>query len=508
MTGKSLSGPKTARQRRTGSGIKSGMELDEDSCFRALRARDRRFDGVFFVGVTTTGIYCRPICPARAAARARCRFFDRAAEAERDGFRACLRCRPELAPGLAPADSVPRLVRAAMERIEAGALNDGSVDDLARSLGVTARHLRRAMEAELGVGPIVLAEARRLALAKQLLQDTAISLTDVAFGAGFRSVRRFNALFKQRFGRPPTAIRRAHAGRATSPDVLTLQLDYRPPLDWDRMIRFLSGRAIPSVEAVEGIEYRRVVAIGGATGWISVAPNGERPSLSARISLGLVPQLPAVVARLRALFDLDARPDVIAAHLGREPLLAPLVRRAPGLRVPGAFDPFETSIRAVLGQQVSVRAATTLAGRLVAAFGNNIAPPPVDARISRCFPSAAALAAREDAEVAAIGVPLARARTIVRLARAIDDGRIDLRGTAAPDQLIERLTSVPGIGPWTANYLAMRALHWPDAFPAGDLGLKKALRARNTRAVEERGRAWQPWRAYATMHIWNSLQEG
>lgn len=481
------------------------MTLDADTCYRALRARDGRFDGVFFVGVQTTGIYCRPVCPARTPGRDRCVFFERPALAERAGFRACFRCRPELAPGGAPVDSVPRLVRSAVDRIEAGCLNEGSVDELAASLGVTSRHLRRAMEAEIGLTPVEVAQTRRLSLAKQLLQDTALPLAEIAFAAGFSSVRRFNALFQARFGRPPSALRREN-GPGAGGDGIALRLDYRPPLDWGALLGFLAGRAIPGVEVVDGGEYCRAVELGGEVGWIAVRLDADRPALRARVSLSLSSKLMIVVARLRALFDLDAQPAVVAAHLGREPILAELVAQRPGLRVPGAFDGFETAVRAVLGQQVSVRAATTLSGRLAQRFGRQVA---LDvAGVERLFPTAAELAGAPADEVAAIGIPATRARTIVELARAFAEGRVALSGGAAPEDVIASLVVLPGIGPWTAHYIAMRVLRWPDAFPAGDLAVRKALGVTTVRAAEERAEAWRPWRAYAVLHLWTGLPGG
>jgi len=511
---------------------------DPDSCYRALLSRDRRFDGLFFVGVRTTGVYCRPICPARAPGRDRCEFFGNAAEAERAGFRACFRCRPELAPGLAPVDAVPRLVRAAAARVQAGFLDEGTVDDLARALGVTARHLRRAMEAELGVSPVELAQTRRLALAKQLLHDTNLPLTDVAFAAGFSSLRRFNALFQTRFGRAPSAVRRALgertaaqspgptrpaarssgvARRATSTAPrpatsaaadITLRLDYRPPFDAPTLFGFLAARAVPGVEQVAAGQLVRTVRMGDVAGWLAVAPDRDRPALRARVSLSLVPRLAEIVARLRALFDLDAQPDVIAAALGADPRLGPLVRARPGLRVPGAFDPFEAATRTVLGQLVSVRAATTLAGRLARTFG---APAPADVPgLDRLFPTAAELARVPVGRLAAIGLPAARARTILGLARAVAHGRLDLGPARDPEAVVRALLEMPGIGPWTAQAIALRVLRFPDAFPSGDLGVQQALGTRSAREAEALSAPWRPFRAYAVLHLWtaHSLSKG
>jgi AraC family transcriptional regulator of adaptative response / DNA-3-methyladenine glycosylase II len=501
--------------------------LEPADCYRALQAHDPRFDGVFFIAVTTTGVYCRPICPARVPAADRCVFFSRAAEAERAGFRACFRCRPELAPGdagdgteLASVDAIADLVRSAASRIESGYLNDGSVDDLAADLGVTSRHLRRAMEARLGVTPIELAQTKRLALAKQLLQETGLPLAQVAFASGFASVRRFNALFHARFGRAPSAVRRNHGSqkgqesqetdRRTRDDAITLRLDYRPPYDWDALIGFLAARAIPGVEQVASGEYRRHVTLGEHAGWLAVRPDPKRSALRSDVSLALAPVLTTVVARLRALFDLDARPAVIAEHLGQDPLLAPWVARRPGLRIPGAFDGFEMAVRAILGQQVSVAAATTISGRLVQRFGTPPADgsPATTAGIGWGFPEPSRLAQAKVEHVAGVGIPAARARTIVELSRAIAGGDIQLTPEAAPEATIERLVALPGIGPWTAHYIALRAIRWPNAFPAGDLGVRKALGVSSVKAAEVRSAPWQPWRAYAAFHLWTSLAKG
>lgn len=479
------------------------MHLEADTCHRALRARDVRFDGLFFVGVTTTGIYCRPICPARTPRRDRCAFFASSAQAERAGFRACLRCRPELAPGAhTSVDAPSQLVRAAVAQIDAGFLDEGSLDALAAGLGVTARHVRRVMEEELGVSPIELAQTRRLGLAKQLLQDTELSLAEIAFASGFASVRRFNASFRARFGAAPSVLRRAKPERGVAASAgVTLRLDYRPPLDWAALLAFLRGRAIAGVESIDDDTYRRTVAIDDAVGWVSVTHGpSARAALSAFVSSSLVPKLLPLVAALRRLFDLDAAPSTIADQLGADPVLTRSVARRPGLRVPGAFDPFELAIRAILGQQVTVRAATTICGRLVERFGVK-----VDGGLdpsSRRFPRAEELATKSIDELASIGLPGARAATIAALSRAIAERTIALSPGVDPEDTITRLVELPGIGPWTAHYIAMRALAWPNAFPAGDLAVKKALGLTKTKMIEARARAWEPWRAYAVMHLW------
>jgi AraC family transcriptional regulator, regulatory protein of adaptative response / DNA-3-methyladenine glycosylase II len=459
-------------------------------------ARDPRFDGVFFVAVKTTGIYCRPICPARTPARSRVTFYATAVAAEAAGYRACFRCRPEVAPGHAPVDAVDALVAAATHRIAEGALNERSLDELAAELHVSSRHLRRALEARLGVSPVELAQSRRLALAKQLLQDTALPLTDIAFAAGFQSVRRFNAVFAERMGRAPSELRRAHG--AGGPGV-TLRLDVRAPYDWDRLLGFLRARAIPGVERVEDGVYARIVHLDGKTGTIEVRFAGR---VALTVSPELMPVLMPLVARVRRMFDLDARPDVIAQALGRDRLLAPMMKRRPGLRVPGAIDPFEAAVRALLGQQVSVAAATTLAGRFAAQLGTAF-------RDGFRFPTPAEVVAAGAEKIGKLGMPRTRAAAICALASAITRGEIALDPARAHDldAFVAQLVELPGIGPWTAHYLAMRALHVPDAFPAADLGVQKALGMRGAKAAEAHAEAWRPYRAYAVLHLWTHLSE-
>ncbi|MBV8759547.1 MAG: helix-turn-helix domain-containing protein [Deltaproteobacteria bacterium] len=467
-------------------------------------ARDPRFDGVFFVAVKTTGIYCRPICPARTPGRNRVEFYATAVQAEAAGFRACFRCRPEVAPGHAPVDAVDTLVAAATQRIAEGALNEHSLDDLAAELRVSARHLRRALEARLGVSPVELAQSRRLALAKQLLQDTQLPLTDIAFAAGFQSVRRFNAVFADRMGRSPSELRREHGKGEQG---VTLRLDVRAPYDWPRLLGFLRARAIPGVEVVGDDVYERVVHLGGKTGTIRVrfATTDKR---AGRLALGVSPELMPVlmplVARVRRMFDLDARPDQIAATLGRDKLLAPMVKRRPGLRVPGAIDPFEAAVRALLGQQVSVAAATTLAGRFAQQLGQPFGAPG-DGRWR--FPTPREVVAAGPERIGRLGMPRTRAAAIHALASAIVDRTVVLDGARELPAFVDQLCALPGIGPWTAHYLAMRALHVPDAFPAADLGVQKALGMTGPKAAEQHAEAWRPYRAYAVLHLWTHLSE-
>jgi AraC family transcriptional regulator of adaptative response / DNA-3-methyladenine glycosylase II len=477
------------------------VNLDADICYRALAAHDARFDGVFFVGVTSTGIYCRPVCSAKPARRDHLCFFSSAAAAEQAGFRPCLRCRPELAPGNAPVDATSRVAHLAAARIESGALNNGGgLEALAGEFRLSSRQLRRVVKQELGVSPVELAQTNRLLLAKKLLTETHLPMIDVAYASGFASVRRFNALFRSHYRLAPSRLRQANGSAPREPS-MRLLLTYRPPLAWAELLHFLAARATAGVELVSRLTYARTVAIGKHAGWLQVEPAKGRNALVAEISSSLAPVLPPLLARLRNMFDLNARPDVIESHLQRDSRLHSMTRRCPGLRVPGGFSGFELAVRAVLGQQVSVRAATTLAGRFAAAFG-----PPIETpfpELNRLAPSAGRMAAVKLSELRALGVTPARAETIHALARAVDEERLRLEPGPDPKDAIERLQELRGIGAWTAHYIAMRALRWPDAFPEGDLGLRKALAATSARQLRVAAESWRPWRAYAAMHLWN-----
>jgi AraC family transcriptional regulator of adaptative response / DNA-3-methyladenine glycosylase II len=477
----------------------SSMDIESESCYRALAARDVRFDGLFFVGVTTTGIYCRPVCTARTPRRDRCRFFPSAAAAERDAFRPCLRCRPELAPGSAPVDAAGRIARTVAERIEAGALDDETtLEQLAKELGLGSRQVRRIVRRELGVSPVELAQTHRLLLAKQLLTETQLPVVEVAFASGFGSLRRFNTLFRSHYQLPPSRLRRSTTAVADAS--VNLSLAYRPPLAWQAMLRFLSARAMAGVECVTDRTYARTVALRQHQGWFCAEPVKGRAVLALEISTSLVPVLGVVLMAIKNLFDLHARPDAIDSHLAGDGPLAATVRRTPGLRVPGAFSGFELALRAVLGQQVSVHAATTLAGRVVAAFGEPIATP--IAGLSKLSPTAERIAGASQSEIARLGINGARAECLRSLAIVVAEGKLRLEPALSPDVAVTGLLEVRGIGQWTAQYIAMRALRWPDAFPHGDLGLRKALGLRTTCQVLEASQAWRPWRAYAAMHLW------
>ncbi len=481
------------------------MPLSDEACYRAVADRDARFDGRFFTGVTTTGIYCRPVCPSRTPRREHARFFRCAAEAEAAGFRPCLRCRPETAPG-SPAWSGTRApVSRALRLICGGFLDEHGVGELADRLGIGDRHLRRLFLLHLGATPVQVAQTRRIHFARALLLDSPLPVADVAFASGFRSLRRFNALFRQACGQSPSALRSPVGRAATAPGgALELRLRFRPPYGWQAMLAFLAPRATPGVEAVVDGGYRRSVMIDGAPGVIEVDLAPSADCLVLRVPFPPSRGLIDVVERVRRLFDLSADPREINAVLGRDRELAAAVALEPGLRVPGAWDSFELAVRAILGQQVSVASATSSAGRLAERYGEPL-PAPAGA-VTRLFPTAARLT---DVDPAELRLPRARAVAIVSLARAVASGDLSFEPQGDLDATVARLTALPGIGEWTAQYVAMRALGEPDAFPAADLGLLAAARSWapdvTARALAARAEAWRPWRAYAAMHLWMQL---
>jgi len=475
-----------------------GMNLNPEICYQALLTHDPRFDGVFFVGVKTTGIYCRTVCPAKTPNFKSCTFYHNAALAERDGFRPCLRCRPELAPGNGIMDSVPRLAAIAANRIEDGALRDGTLDDLAGDMGISSRHLRRVIEKEFGVSPIELAQTQRLLYAKRLLADTQIPITEIAFASGFSSVRRFNALFKERYDLNPSSIRKEKKHKGSSS--IICDINYIPPFDWNAILDFLKQRSSPGVEWVENGKYARTASFQKKhNGWLIVSPVEGENLLRVEVSESLAPALPNVVARVKRLFDTFANPETISECLGD------VAKLTPGMRLIGAFDGFEMAVRAILGQQVSVPAATTLAGRVAARFGQPIETP--FEKLHMLTPQPPAIAEAETADVTALGITTARAETILSIARAVANGELSLEPGADAERTAKKLVSIKGIGDWTAQYIAMRALGWPDAFPHGDLGLKKALGVETYKEVLQAGEKWRPWRAYAVMHLWTSLSK-
>jgi len=482
--------------------ILRSMTLDPHTCYRALKARDARFDGRFFVAVSSTRIYCRPVCTVKPPRRENCSFYPSAAAAESNGYRPCLRCRPELAPGNASVDATSRLAQAAAGLMEDSALDAAGLEGVAARLGITDRHLRRAFGAEFGVSPVQFVQTQRLLLAKRLLTDTALPVTDVAFASGFGSVRRFNALFKQRYRLQPGQLRR-RAPVAGAADVLKFELSFRPPYDWPAMCAFLGARAIAGVEAVEARCYRRTVRIAAGElehlGWIEVSPSPKKPALRVNLSASLAKVLPPVLSRVKALMDLACHPTEVGRALGT------MAKRHPGLRVPGAFDGFEVAVRAILGQQVSVAGARTVAGRFATAFGDPVETP--FASLNTVFPTAAKVASLPYGDIARLGMPGARARSVLAIARAIVGEELVLMPNADIEATLARLRALPSVGEWTAQYIAMRALAWPDAFPHTDLGVMKALGETEARRVLAAGEAWRPWRAYAVMHLWQKLAD-
>jgi AraC family transcriptional regulator, regulatory protein of adaptative response / DNA-3-methyladenine glycosylase II len=475
--------------------------LDQDLCYRALRGRDARFDGRFFVCVRTTRIYCRPVCPARTPKRENCSFVPSAAAAEALGYRSCLRCRPETAPGTPAWAGTEASVARALRMIEEGALDEGSVELLAARLGIGARQLHRLFVRHLGASPQAVASNRRLLVAKQLITETELPFSEVAAAAGFQSLRRFNDAVRTVYRRSPSELRRgSRASGAQAAAAISLRLGYRPPFDWSRILAYLGGRAIPGVEEVEAETYRRTYRLGGSTGMIEITHEPARNALSVRIAgAGLLP-VRQIVARVRRLFDLDADPAAISAALGDDPIVGPRLARARGLRVPGAFEPFELAIRAVLGQQVSVKGATTLAGRVVQRSGTPLAT--AWSGLTHLFPSPEELAR---ADLSGLGLTSGRAQALKSLAAACASGACELKPGVSLEESVARLVTLPGIGEWTAHYVALRALGEPDAFPAADLGLRKVAGGGvpiAPRALEQMAEAWRPWRGYAALLLW------
>lgn len=482
------------------------MELDIDACYRAFRTRDPRFDGRLFSGVRTTGVYCRPICPARTPKRENMLFFTTAAAAQEAGFRPCLRCRPETAPNLAAWRGTSNTVSRALSLIETGALDESGVGCLAERLGVGERQLRRLFQEHLGASPVAVAQTRRVLLALQLIHETRLSMADVALAAGFTSIRRFNEVFQGLFARPPRALRRGgrSATALASNGDIDILLRYRAPYDWRAMLQFLEARAIAGVETISSNRYARTIEIEGVHGLVIVEPT-KIDALRATVYFPRLSALPTIIGRLRRVFDLAADPQAIGAQLAEDALLAPLVGARPGLRVPGAWDGFELAVRAVLGQQITVKAAAVLAAKLVASYGPRLSLPsvPVDG-LTHVFPRAECLAC---ADISELGMPRRRAETVTALAKAVVSDPEILGVGRHPTECLARLRAIAGIGEWTAQYIAMRELREPDAFPADDVGLRRALTDREERRptpreVIVRAERWRPWRAYAAQHLW------
>jgi AraC family transcriptional regulator, regulatory protein of adaptative response / DNA-3-methyladenine glycosylase II len=482
------------------------MDLDSDACYRAFSTRDPRFDGRLFAGVRTTKIYCRPICPARMPKRENMTFYPTAAAAQEAGFRPCLRCRPETAPELAAWRGTSNTVSRALALIDAGALDQAGIDRLAGRLGVGERQLRRLFRQHLGASPVSVAQTRRVLLAKQLIHETRLPMADVALASGFGSIRRFNEIFQRLIGRPPSALRRVTAADLSSgpKGEVMIVLGYRPPYDWPAMASFLKARAIPGVEVVSSDRYARTIEIDGVHGVVAVEPASDN-ALRVAIRFSRLSALPTIIARLRRVFDLAADPQAINAQLAEDLVLAPLIAARPGLRVPGAWDGFELAVRAVLGQQITVAAAVGLAGKLVARYGRPLTGTGLaTAGLTHVFPRPEHLAS---ADLTVLGMPRMRAATLTSLASAVVADPQVLGAGRSLTECVMQLRELPGIGEWTAQYIAMREMRESDAFPAGDICLLRALtdsegERPTSRALLARAERWRPWRAYAAQHLW------
>jgi AraC family transcriptional regulator, regulatory protein of adaptative response / DNA-3-methyladenine glycosylase II len=479
------------------------VELNRQICRTARLSRDPRFDGKFFIAVRTTRIFCRPVCPARSPKEENIDYYASAAAALQAGFRPCLRCRPE-SWGTAAWDGTSTTVARALRLIHEGALDgdgeDSNVDALAERLGIGSRHLRRLFFQHLGATPIAVAQAQRLLSAKKLIDETTLPLTTIAIASRYGSIRRFNAAFRDTYGRSPRELRR-ESKRVSNSGPCTLQLRFRPPYDYDALLHFLAKRAIAGVEYIHGGIYRRTFLLDGQVGWLEVQPHTSH-ALTLRVDLVGPARLLHVVSRVRRMFDLDADPLAINANLRLDPLISKTIKARPGLRVPGAWDGFELGVRAILGQQVSVAGASTLTARVASRFGH---PVPFQMEGLACtFPTADELV---DADLA-IGIPASRAAAISEFAKAVANGALSLDGAADSSTIVERLCAIRGLGSWTAQYIAMRALSDPDAFPAGDLVLLRAAGMKTEAEMARHAERWRPWRAYAAMHLWQGVHDG
>jgi len=474
------------------------MSLDWQTCSRARLSRDPRFDGKFFIGVLTSRVYCRSICPAPTAKEKNVRYYSTAAAADEAGFRPCLRCRPECSPGTPAWLGTPATVSRALRLIGESGLEDGGVEGLAERLGVGSRHLRRLFVRHLGATPSAVAHTRRLHFAKKLIDETTLPMSDIALSAGFGSVRRFNAGVRGVYHRTPSQLRRLARQTAIQPtNQYLFRLRFRPPYHWQGMLDFLAARAIPGVEAVEGGNYRRSISVDGGQGHFEVSLDEVHVALAVRVQFGDPRALFFIIERIRAMFDLNADWAAIVRGLRGDHDLRWRLESEPGLRVPGCWNGFELAVRAILGQQITVKGASVLAGRIAKTFGM---PFHGTNGLTQLFPSASALA---EAKLESVGLTGARAETIRRLSRAVRDGKLSFGGVVDVRAFLAEFRQIPGIGQWTAEYVAMRALGEPDAFPLGDLGLLRALELESPRQLEERAEAWRPWRAYAAMYLWN-----
>lgn len=476
------------------------MRFDRRTCSQARLTRDARFDGRFFIGVRSTHIYCRPICPVRAAKEENVTYFPTAAAAAEAGYRPCMRCRPESSPSTPAWSGTSATVGRALRLISEGGVQDDGIEKLAARLGIGSRQLRRLFLQHLGATPSAVIKTRRLHFAKKLIDETVLPFSEIAVASGFGSVRRFNSAFRKTYARTPTEIRRFGRSRHSlkPADDYEFRLSFRPPFPWQTFLDYLSKRAIPGVEFVDADSYQRTIAFNGNSGTLGVALDESNCGLRIRISIVDPRWLFQIIERVRHLFDLTADPREISAHLSRDSLLTERVRKTSGLRIPGSWDGFELAVRAILGQQVSVAGATTLAGRLVERFGVKICET---RPITHLFPKPEHLA---KANIQQIGLPKARAETIRTLARHVADGRISFDSVQNTEEFRSRLLEIRGIGDWTAQYITMRALNDTDAFPSADLGLMKAMNLTNARKVAQRAEAWRPWRAYAAMYLWQT----
>lgn len=485
--------------------MKNQTVLTPEVAYKIFENRDRRFDGLIFIGVITTGVYCRPICPAPHPKFSNCEFFPSAMLAEQSGFRPCLRCKPERSPNSYLADDISPAVYSAIQMIEYAISKDWTLAELASHLEISERHLRRMFTEELGVTPIQYLQSIRLLRAKQLLGDTNMPITQIAFASGFKSLRRFNETFKDRYNLTPSAIRKrtTNEGEKVEPKVLQLKCGFRTPYDWDHIVSYFNGRSAHGAELVHKGIYYRTVQIDKYKGWISVALSKKDKHLSIQISYSLHPVVSVIITRIKRQFDVHANPLQINKQLGTDPVLRKRIENNPGLRSPGAFNPFELLIRVILGQRISVKAATTLMNRFVSTFGQPF-PTPIP-KLSRLSPSPEVVAKADPGAIAALGMPLKRAQTIVEVAKVFESGKLDFLTDTNISKIKSELMKIPGIGPWTVEYMLMRGVSWPDAFPSTDLGIQKALKTKNKSEIESIGKKWQPYRSYATHHLWNML---
>lgn len=483
---------------------------NKEACYEVFKSKDARFDGRLFVGISSTGIYCRPVCRARLPKFEHCTYFTTAAEAEQAGFRPCLLCRPELAPGNSIVDASSALAHKAARLLEENCGNGQSLKELASRLGCTARHLRRVFLEEYRVTPVQYLQTCRLLLAKNLMTDTDLSVLDVAMAAGFGSLRRMNELFQKQHKMSPTDMRKKTMENGSHKEEITITAAYRPPYRWDAMLDFLAARAIPGVETAAGGGYTRTIRLRNREGkvycgWVRVEHFAKKNSLHVTLSDSLIPVLTQVLFRVRHLFDLYCEPELIYEKLREMNELCPGLC-VPGTRVPGCFDPFETSVRAILGQQITVKAAGTLTGRLAEHFGAPIETG-VDG-LNRIFPTAEDILALGDGiqdQFGMLGVTAVRSGSIRALAEALISGEIDLNQCADPEREMKKLQNIRGIGRWTAQYIAMRTMGWPDAFLETDKGIRDALPGRSPKELLELSERWRPWRSYAAVNLWNTL---